>query len=181
MKNKKIIITMMVIITILLVTTILGIILNIIEVDILKNSQNNFFQISGNQNTNIEKENYTDSTEISASQDIQELRMATIVNENNFINSLVSRSEIERQKNDSIHVNLSQTSQDDYEEIITYVKLEEVKISFNMDVSKTTGLSKEDFVTLVQNMKCDKTGILEKNAAWIWECCQKYSVMKYLF
>ena len=45
-----------------------------------------------------------------------------------------------------------------------------------MDVSKTTGLSKEDFIYLVQNMRCDTTGILGKNAGFIWECCQKYSV-----
>ena len=45
-----------------------------------------------------------------------------------------------------------------------------------MDVSKTTGVSKEDFIYLVENMKYDKTGILARNAGWIWECCQKYSV-----
>lgn len=59
---------------------------------------------------------------------------------------------------------------------VVYTKLEDVKISFNMDVSKTTGLSREDFILLVQNCKYDKTGILEKNAGWIWDCCQKYSV-----
>ena len=66
--------------------------------------------------------------------------------------------------------------QDEYEELKTYIPLNQVKISFNMDVSKTTGLSEEDFVNLVNKMKYDKTGILKANAEVIWENCQKYNV-----
>ena len=173
MKNKKIIISMMSVITILLIITILGIILNLTGVNIFKNAQNRIYTIANNnlikdnenQNNNIEQ--------IESLQDIEQLRTASIT-ENTFIKTVVSRSDINR--NQTLYVNLTQTQQDDYEEIKTYIKLEDVKISFNMDVSKTTGLSKEDFVFLVQNMKYDKTGILEKNAAWIWECCQKYNV-----
>lgn len=172
MKNKKIIITMMAIITILLATTILGIILNISGVNILEKAQNKIANSSVNENINNKISN-SNPEEIISLQDIQELRTASITGKD-LINALVSRSDINRQN--TLYVNLTQTPQDDYEEIITYIKLEDVKISFNMDVSKTTGLSKEDFVLLVQNMKYDKTGILEKNAAWIWECCQKYSV-----
>lgn len=175
MKNKKIIITMMVIITILLATTILSIILNMSGVNILEIAQNKTYQIANNSsNENINNQNSNSNPEeITSLQDIQELRTASITGKD-LINALVSRSDINRQN--TLYINLTQTPQDDYEEIITYIKLEDVKISFNMDVSKTTGLSKEDFVSLVQNMKYDKTGILEKNAAWIWECCQKYSV-----
>lgn len=67
-------------------------------------------------------------------------------------------------------------TQDDYIELKTYIPLSEVKISFDMDVSKPTGLSREDFIALVTNMRYDRTGILEANAGVIWDCCQKYNV-----
>ena len=61
----------------------------------------------------------------------------------------------------TLYVDIEDKSiQDDYEEVKTYIPLSEVKISFNMNVSQTSGLSKEDFVSLVQKMKYDKTGIL---------------------
>ena len=146
MKNKKIIISMMSVITILLIITILGIILNLTGVNIFKNAQNRIYTIANNnlikdnenQNNNIEQ--------IESLQDIEQLRTASIT-ENTFIKTVVSRSDINR--NQTLYVNLTQTQQDDYEEIKTYIKLEDLTISLNMDVSKTTGLSKEDFVFLV--------------------------------
>lgn len=163
MRNKKIIITMMSCITILLITIIIGIILNITNSNVIKKAQTQINKIAFH-------ESIGNATEQTASiQNIQELRVLAANGK------WVSRSDIDRE-NETLYINLTQEEQIDYEEIVTYINPEELKISFNMDVSKTTGLSQEDFVTLVQNMKCDKTGILEKNAAWIWECCQKYSV-----
>ena len=95
-------------------------------------------------------------------------------NERGMLTTISSRSEVNRLGR---YVDLTpEEPTEKYEELVEYIKLEDVKISFDMDVSKTTGLSKEDFISLVQNMKYDKTGILAKNAGWIWECCQKYSV-----
>ena len=173
MKSKKIIFLMF-IITVLIIIMILGIVLKIFGIENLNNKSVKIISAESNniKNEHIENKNLN---EISSEQHIQENTTGVILG-NNLMNTVVSRSNINRKKDDTIHVNLNQTFQEDYEEIITYTKLEDVKISFNMDVSKTTGLSKDDFVILVKNMKSDKTGILEKNAAWIWECCQKYNV-----
>lgn len=168
MKSKKIIITMMSVITVLLITIILGIILNITKSESIDYAQVQINKIANNAfNKNVE---YT-SQEINSIQNIQAIRMLSV----NGNTQAVSRSEADREDK-TLYINLNNEQQEDYEEIITYINPNDVKISFNMDVSKTTGLSQEDFVALVQKMKCDKTGILEKNAAWIWECCQKYSV-----
>lgn len=168
MKSKKIIITMMSVITVLLITIILGIILNITKSESIDYAQVQINKIANNTfNKNVE---YT-SQEINSIQNIQAIRMLSV----NGNTQVVSRSEADREDK-TLYINLNNEQQEDYEEIITYINPNDVKISFNMDVSKTTGLSQEDFVALVQKMKCDKTGILEKNAAWIWECCQKYNV-----
>ena len=142
--------------------------LNITKSESIDYAQVQINKIANNTfNKNVE---YT-SQEINSIQNIQAIRMLSV----NGNTQVVSRSEADREDK-TLYINLNNEQQEDYEEIITYINPNDVKISFNMDVSKTTGLSQEDFVALVQKMKCDKTGILEKNAAWIWECCQKYNV-----
>ena len=188
MKNKKVIITIMVIITILLISTITAMILNIAQIGIFKTAKSTNItkeneeqtnslqlqQISIEENNEQNSEN-TNTTKITKN-NIQEARIAS-TDGNKAIQTIATRSEIERLNMNPVYVSLNeQKTQDDYEEIKTYVKLNEVKISFNMNVAQTTGLSKEDFIQLVQNMKYDRTGILKNNAGWIWECCQKYSV-----
>lgn len=196
MKNKKVLITMMVVITILLTFTIIGIILNNVNGNIIKTSNKSVTenieqneQIQKLENTNINENNNIENTENTENgtkdnnenkettkvQNIQEDRIE-MASRNDMIDIVSSRSMIERSNVNPVYVKMNETTQNDYEELKTYIPLSEVKISFNMDVSKTTGLSQEDFVILVTNMKYDRTGILEKNAAWIWECCQKYNV-----
>ena len=184
MKNKKVIITMVVTISVLLILGIVISVINISKANIVKVAKND--EILENTNTeNQTQENNTEETLEEVSEDdseridtnnMQEARSAAI-NNNSIIGTLSSRSEVNRSGSMYINTNAdSYQASDEYEELKQYIKIEDVRISFDMDVSKTTGLSKEDFVTLVTNMKYDRTGILEKNAAWIWECCQKYSV-----
>ena len=164
MKNKKMMIGMIVTISILLIIAIIGTVLNFTNKGIIK--------IAKNQNDN-KQANMTVKMEINEN---EENTTTGVVNENSIVATVSSRSDVNRFGK---HVNINQEENkqsEEYEELVEYTKLEDVKISFDMDVSKTTGLSKEDFISLVQNMKCDKTGILAKNAGWIWECCQKYSV-----
>lgn len=184
MKNKKVIITMVVTIAVLLILGIVISIINISKANIVKVAKNDEVL----ENTDIEnqtQDNNTEETSEEASENtsdkidtnnMQEARSA-VANNNSIIETLSSRSEVNRSGNMYINTDTnSYQASDEYDELKQYIKIEDVKISFDMDVSKTTGLSKEDFVTLVTNMKYDRTGILEKNAAWIWECCQKYSV-----
>ena len=57
-----------------------------------------------------------------------------------------------------------------------YKSLEEVKISRNMDLTETTGLSREDFCELLANFKYDYAGFYERNSGLIWDLSQKYQV-----
>ncbi len=186
MKNKKLISIMMTIITILLIIITTGIISNTVIMEEVRKSSIHQIAKSSNQlndeyienasqnSQNLAQEN--NEAQLINTQNIQELRTESLYDNE----TISSRSGVERQdeivEDEEIHIKLQETEEQDYQEIIQYTKIEDVKISFDMDVSKTTGLSKEDFIYLVQNMKYDKTGILEKNAGWIWECCKKYSV-----
>jgi len=132
-----------------------------------KTKENEKMETTENQNTeNSQESNY---------QNIQEQRTASIV-KNGVVSS---RSQIDRVSS-KIYVNtnpeLDNNETEEYTEIKEYIKREDLKISFDMDVSKPCGLSREDFIDLVQNMKCDSTGILAKNAGCIWDLCQKYNV-----
>ena len=205
MKHKKVIIFTMVCATISLVGTSAGIILDNTKILAASNNSQNvmvvansneFENTSNSTNTeddtteNVVQNNVESEEEIKAqqnvaqkvdTQNIQEARAAASSG-NKIIEQISSRAEVERINKNPIYVDVDSTniventSEDGYEEIKTYTKLEDVKISFDMDVSQPTGLSKADFVELVKNMKYDRTGILEKNAEYIWEYCQIYSV-----
>lgn len=180
MKNKKVIITMVVTISVLLILGIVISAFNISKMNIVKVANNNEITTEDKateENTQENQDNTEETSEKIDTTNILEARLAAVSNGTNSIGTVSSRSEVNRLG--SMYINTNENSYqnpEEYEEIKQYTKIEDVKISFDMDVSKTTGLSKEDFVTLVANMKYDKTGILEKNAEVIWECCQKYSV-----
>lgn len=58
---------------------------------------------------------------------------------------------------------------------IIYKTLED-GISRGMDLTETTGLSREDFCELLANFKYDYAGFYEQNAGLIWDLSQKYQV-----
>ena len=57
-----------------------------------------------------------------------------------------------------------------------WISIDEVTISLDMDISQTTGLSKDDFVVLMTNLPYDYYGYFERNAELIWVLCQEKSV-----
>jgi len=86
---------------------------------------------------------------------------------------ITSRSKIE-----GVDVN---NENSDTTEQKTYISIEEVKISKDMDLTKLTGLSKEDFVQLMADCKYDTTGWFETNAAYIYDLCQEYQLNEIFF
>lgn len=62
-----------------------------------------------------------------------------------------------------------------------YVSLDEVSISRNMDLTERTGLSKEDFKTLVANTKQDTTKFFYNNSDTIYDLCKKYELNEIFF
>lgn len=173
--NNKRIFSIMILITMLLATSISGVIA--VQTGTIEGEE---IVLTSENNTDTEDNNSINDiiTEISDENDIeidnmQEMRISSLNN-----GSLSSRA-TQLSRLGKIYVNTDAESYQDpetYDEIREYIKLEDVKISFDMDVSQTCGLSKEDFISLVENMKYDTTGILAQNAGYIWEYCQKYNV-----
>ena len=50
-----------------------------------------------------------------------------------------------------------------------------------MDLSKRTGLSREDFIKLISGVKADTSGFFEDNAGKIYDLCEKYSINEIFF
>lgn len=59
---------------------------------------------------------------------------------------------------------------------IHYKNIEEIEISRDMDLTKTIGISREDFCQLLANFKYDYNGFYKNNAGLIWDLSQEYQV-----
>ena len=50
-----------------------------------------------------------------------------------------------------------------------------------MDLTKRTGLSREDFIKLMSRVKADTSGFFEDNAGEIYDLCEEYSINEIFF
>lgn len=64
---------------------------------------------------------------------------------------------------------------------IKYKTIEEVVISKDMDLTVRTGLSKEDFKTLIATVKEDTSKFFYNNADIIYDLCEKYELNEIFF
>lgn len=62
-----------------------------------------------------------------------------------------------------------------------YIKIEDIKISKDMDLSIRSGISKQDFIELLKNLKKDKSGFFYKNSETIYDLCEKYQINEIFF
>jgi len=74
--------------------------------------------------------------------------------------------------------NTEETLQEEQEK---YITIEEIEISKNMDLTKRCGISKEDFKTLMVNLKSDTSGFFEQNSDIIYDLCEKYEINELFF
>ena len=58
----------------------------------------------------------------------------------------------------------------------SYISIEDVKISRDMDLTVRTGLSKEDFKLLISNCKYDTSKFFYDNADTIYDLCKEYQI-----
>ena len=63
----------------------------------------------------------------------------------------------------------------------TDIEPKDVKISKNMDLTKRTGLSKEDFKKIIKKLKSDKSKFFDRNADTIYDLCEKYQINEMFF
>lgn len=82
---------------------------------------------------------------------------------------VTSRSEVQREK---IVEEAPETK---------YISIEEIKISKDMDLSIRCGISREDFIKLMENMKVDYSKFFAKNAGIIYDLCEKYEINEIFF
>lgn len=59
--------------------------------------------------------------------------------------------------------------------------IEEVTISKDMDLTIRTGLSRDDFITLISNVKEDKNNFFEDNAGLIYDVCEENQINEIFF
>lgn len=81
-----------------------------------------------------------------------------------------SRSEVNREEN-----------KEKIKEEQKYIKPKDVTISKNMDLTKRTGLSKEDFKEVIKNLKQDTSKFFYNNADTIYDLCEKYQINEFFF
>ncbi len=91
----------------------------------------------------------------------------------------VSRTMPEQEELHSIEV--EQEEQEVVEPEVVTTPIEEVTISVDMDLTVRTGLSKEDFITLISGVKADTSNFFEENAGLIYDVCEKYQLNEIFF
>lgn len=65
-------------------------------------------------------------------------------------------------------------------EVVT-TPIEDVTISVDMDLTVRTGLSREDFISLMARVPADTAGFFEENAGLIYDMCEKYELNEIFF
>lgn len=88
----------------------------------------------------------------------------------NRTTNVTSRSSVDRTK-----------KEENQNEEIEYISVDEITISKGMDLTKRTGVSKEDFKELMKNLKVDTSGFFYKNSDIIYALCEKYELNEVFF
>lgn len=65
--------------------------------------------------------------------------------------------------------------------VVGYKSIDEITISRDMDLTQTCGVSRDDFIELMTNLKVDTSGFFEKNAGTIYDLCQEYELNEIFF
>lgn len=76
-------------------------------------------------------------------------------------------------------VTIEETTQETIEEVTD--ETIEIDLSKNMNLNETTGMSKEQFISLMNNFSYDYNGLFGRNAGLIWDLCQEYQINEILF
>lgn len=91
---------------------------------------------------------------------------------------VTSRHSITRRKNEDLEEVIVEK-----EEIIEeqYTKIDDITISRDMDLTVRTGVSKEDFKKLIENVKYDTSKFFYDNSDLIYDLCEEYQINEIFF
>ena len=93
----------------------------------------------------------------------------------------VTENNTEIPENETSEEKANSDNNTELEQETNYIAISEVKISQNMDLTVRTGLSREDFITLIAGVKQDISGFFEENAGKIYDLCEEYSLNEIFF
>lgn len=126
-------------------------------------------QVNNNNEENVEK--VTENSNEENEEKVTEKDNSEEKEENST--SKKESSESEKEDDDDDEENKNDTAKT--------VSISEVKISKSMDLTKRTGLSREDFIKLMSRVKADTSGFFEDNAGEIYDLCEEYSINEIFF
>ena len=126
-------------------------------------------QVNNNNEENVEK--VTENNNEENAEKVTEKDNSEEKKENST--SKKESSESEKEDDDDDEENKNDTAKT--------VSISEVKISKSMDLTKRTGLSREDFIKLMSRVKADTSGFFEDNAGEIYDLCEEYSINEIFF
>ena len=109
----------------------------------------------------------------------QEIKFVEEIDINKLIRN--KEKEIVKYTRNTNKTSRSETNREGTKQEQKYIKPRDVKISKNMDLSKRTGLSKEDFKKVIKNLKQDRSGFFYENADTIYDLCKKYQINEMFF
>ncbi len=103
-----------------------------------------------------------------------------------YISSRSGTREEEDNTEDSISSEIINATKENATTAITipmeqYIELSQVSISMGMNLTTRTGLSKEDFKTLMAGCRADTTKWFYNNSDLIYDLCKKYSINEVFF
>ena len=130
-----------------------------------------------------EKENAADTEVTSRAMTESREKLLEEIENNDINNETVEEitSQDGQDNNPEIKAEEELQSENIEEPEVVYTKIEDVKISQDMDLTIRTGLSREDFINLMAGVKADTSGFFEENAGLIYDLCEKYEINEIFF
>ena len=136
-------------------------------------------EVANSRNMNIRETKFINENSISSRSAGTE-RETTIINksqeeiEDNVESLNISEDILENNEVD-IEKRENETESEQYKSI------DQIKISKNMDLTERTGVSKEDFVSLISRVKQDSTKFFYNNSETIYDLCVEYDINEIFF
>lgn len=87
----------------------------------------------------------------------------------------------ENEENVEENVDNNENLEEEEEEEEETVSISNVQISVGMDLTERTGLSKADFVNLMEGVRYDTSGFFAENAETIYDICEEYDINEIFF
>ena len=195
-ENRKVLISVKVSTLLLILITVIGF---IVLVNVIKNNLNKDVNVANIEYTEEKVEELNThrvvNENLSSRDSSTEDKRTNEITENNeetkdeIIEIENEQQELINQTPSIIHGSVSGIKFDEVENSIAEdtvqevqtTKIEDVVISKDMDLTVRTGLSREDFITLMAGVKEDKKGFFEENAGLIYDICEEYQINEIFF